>query len=225
MAPKDYESSLPPVPSSDFDPGASSSSSSSRRAQADVEALAVANDCPFCHIASVFPPYDPTDPPAYSSPLLQPERTAPQQPATFLILSTAHLVGFLDIMPLSAGHVLLCPRAHRPKLTDVTPAEAAELGRYLRVLSAAVAAATGVADWNVVQNNGAAAAQVVPHMHFHVIPRPELRGRRSERFTATMFGRGQRDELDEDEAVVLAEKIRRAVAEIVRKDEEGSAKL
>lgn len=142
-----------------------------------------------------------------------------------MILSTPLLVAFLDIMPLSVGHVLLCPRAHRPKLTDVTPAESAELGRHLRVLSAAVARATGVGDWNVVQNNGAAAAQVVPHMHFHVIPRPELRDKRSERFTSTMFGRGQRDDLDEEEAAGLAEKVRRAVAEVVRGDEGGKTKL
>jgi diadenosine tetraphosphate (Ap4A) HIT family hydrolase len=123
-------------------------------------------------------------------------------------------------MPLSIGHILLCPRAHRPKLTDVTGHEAAEMGRYLRILSAAVVRATGVKDWNVVQNNGAAAAQVVPHMHFHVIPRPELRDKRSERFTATMFGRGQRDELDEDEGGELAERVRRAVAEVMRGDGE-----
>jgi diadenosine tetraphosphate (Ap4A) HIT family hydrolase len=88
-----------------------------------------------------------------------------------------------------------------------------------------VVRATGVGDWNVVQNNGAAAAQVVPHMHFHVIPRPELRDKRSERFTATMFGRGPRDELDEEEAGELAERVRRAVAEVVRADERGGSKL
>ncbi|KAL2193584.1 HIT-like domain-containing protein [Corynascus similis CBS 632.67] len=218
MAPKDYDSSLPPVPSFDFDPGSSPNKS---HASSDSDADST---CPFCHISSVFPPYDPADPPPSSSPLLNPERTSPQ-PATFIILSTPHLVAFLDIMPLSIGHVLLCPRPHRPKLTDVSPAESAELGRYLRILSAAVVRATGVGDWNVVQNNGAAAAQVVPHMHFHVIPRPELRDQRSERFTATMFGRGQRDELDEDEAAELAERVRRTVAEVVRADGEGVAKL
>lgn len=217
MAPKTYDSSLPPLPSpTDFDPGlphahAASSSTSDP-------------DCPFCHISSVFPPYNPANPPPSTSPLLNPDLTTPQ-PSTFIILSTPHLIAFLDIMPLSLGHILLCPRPHRPKLTDATPAESAELGRYLRVLSAAVVRATGVGDWNVVQNNGAAAAQVVPHMHFHVIPRPELRDKRSERFTATMFGRGQRDELDEEEAGELAERVRRAVAEVVRADEEGGSKL
>jgi diadenosine tetraphosphate (Ap4A) HIT family hydrolase len=172
----------------------------------------------------MFPPYNPANPPPPSSPLLDPNITSPQ-PSTFVVLSTPHLIAFLDIMPLSIGHILLCPRPHRPKLTDATPAESAELGRYLRILSKAVVRATGVGDWNVVQNNGAAAAQVVPHMHFHVIPRPELRDKRSERFTATMFGRGQRDELDEEEAGELAERVRRAVAEVVRADERGGSKL
>ncbi|EHL01243.1 hypothetical protein M7I_2786 [Glarea lozoyensis 74030] len=48
---------------------------------------------------------------------------------------------------------------------------------------------------------------VVPHVHFHLIPRPgltpELRNR-----SFTMFGRGQRTELDDEEAVVLARKLR-----------------
>ncbi len=40
-----------------------------------------------------------------------------------------------------------------------------------------------------------------------------------------MFGRGQRDDLDEEEAAGLAEKVRRAVAEVVRGDEGGKTKL
>jgi diadenosine tetraphosphate (Ap4A) HIT family hydrolase len=83
-----------------------------------------------------------------------------------------------------------------------------------------MARVTGIEDWNVVQNNGAAAAQVVPHMHFHIIPRPEIRasGRFSESFT--MFGRGRREELDDDEAVVLAEEFRQSVAAVMREEEE-----
>jgi diadenosine tetraphosphate (Ap4A) HIT family hydrolase len=208
MTSKPANSSLPPVPSpSEFDPGLPHTHSSSSSDET----------CPFCHISSIYLPYDPLNPPPPTSQLLNPSLTSPH-PATFIVLSTPDLIAFLDIMPLSLGHILLCPRPHRPKLTDSNPTEAAELGRYLRVLSAAVVRATGVGDWNVVQNNGAAAAQVVPHMHFHVIPRPELRDQRSERFTATMFGRGQRDDLDEEEAGELAERVRKEVAGVLRGD-------
>ena len=76
-------------------------------------------------------------------------------------------------------------------------------------------------DWNVLQNNGAAAAQVVPHVHFHIIPRPDIRasGRYSESFT--MFGRGQREELDEDEAERFSGLVREMVAEVLKEEEEG----
>lgn len=76
-----------------------------------------------------------------------------------------------------------------------------------------------------MQNNGAAAAQVVPHMHYHLIPRPEIRasGRFSESFT--MFGRGQREELDDDEAEVLAESLRQKLAVILREEHEEEDKM
>ena len=62
----------------------------------------------------------------------------------------------------------------------------------------------------------------MPHVHFHVIPRPaltpELRNR-----SFTMFGRGQRSELDEEEAEVLAGKLR-AELEVELAKEEGKRK-
>jgi diadenosine tetraphosphate (Ap4A) HIT family hydrolase len=208
MAPaKDFKSSLPPSPPS-----------STSTAQFDPSTQAEESTCPFCKISNTFAPYDPSSPPSPNSPSLDPEATNPS-PSTFLVLSTPLLIAFLDILPLSHGHVLLCPRRHAPKLTSATPEESASLGVYLRLLSAALVRVTGVKDWNVVQNNGAAAAQVVPHMHFHIIPRPDLTGRR-ERFTSTMFGRGQREELDEEEGAVLAERIRKAVGEILKEEEE-----
>ncbi|KAI1401313.1 HIT-like protein [Hypoxylon fuscum] len=171
--------------------------------------------CPFCNISTAFAPFPPDHPPSSSESSLDPARLAP--PA-FIVLSTPSLIAFLDILPLSYGHLLLCPRSHRSKLTDVEPQEAADLGYYLRILSAALVRTTGVPDWNVIQNNGAAAAQVVNHVHYHLIPRPEIRasGRFKESFT--MFGRGVREELDDDEAAVLADKLRQSIAAVMEEE-------
>ena len=32
--------------------------------------------------------------------------------------------------------------------------------------------ATGIAEYNILQNNGSGAHQAVPHVHFHIIPKP-----------------------------------------------------
>ncbi|KAI2626283.1 HIT domain-containing protein [Xylaria nigripes] len=168
--------------------------------------------CSFCQIAQTYEPFPPETPPAPDLPSLDPNKLSP---SSFIVLSTPMLIAFLDIMPLSPGHLLLCPRSHKPKLSDVSAEEAALLGSYLRILSKALSQTTGVYDWNVVQNNGAAAAQVVNHVHYHLIPRPEIRASGRFRESFTMFGRGQREELDDEEAVVLAAKLRAAIAEVL----------
>jgi len=68
---------------------------------------------------------------------------------------------------------------------------------------------------------GAKAAQVVPHVHFHIIPRvgdvPEVKAR-----SWTVFGKGQREELGEEEAGVLVGRMREALGrEVEREGEEG----
>ncbi|KAK7757167.1 hypothetical protein SLS62_000716 [Diatrype stigma] len=176
--------------------------------------------CPFCNISAFYAPFPTANPPGPDSPRLAPSKLSPH---AFVVLSTPTLVAFLDIMPLARGHILLCPRAHRPRLTDVTRREAQDLGEHLRLLGRALVRATGVPDWNVVQNNGAAAAQVVGHCHYHLIPRPELRaaGVGRSRRSFTMFGRGAREELDDDEAVELAARLRECLAAVVAEEREG----
>lgn len=176
--------------------------------------------CPFCNIAACYAPFDPYQPPTTESVQLKPT-WSPSNVEAYIVLSTPLVVAFLDIAPLAEGHLLLCPRTHREKLTSLEDSEAKELGKWLRILSKALMRAVGVDDWNVVQNNGAAAAQVVPHAHFHIIPRPDIRrqGRWSERFT--MFGRGQRTDLDEQEGLQLAEKVRSSLSQVLCEERAG----
>ncbi|MEC8321919.1 MAG: HIT family protein [Planctomycetota bacterium] len=87
------------------------------------------------------------------------------------VLEDEHVLAFLDIGPLSRGHVLLIPKEARATLGELSDESAAALGRALPRLCRAVCAATGATAYNVLQNNGAEAGQVVMHVHFHVIPR------------------------------------------------------
>lgn len=82
-----------------------------------------------------------------------------------------HVIAFLDISPLSRGHVLVVPKEERMRLDQLSEASAAALGSALRTVAAAVVKATGCVDYNVLQNNGVAAHQAVMHVHFHIIPK------------------------------------------------------
>ena len=111
-----------------------------------------------------------------------------------------HVLAFLDIGPLSPGHTLVIPKERAARLDELSDDAAAAIGRVLPRLCRAVLAATGATDYNILQNNGAAAHQAVFHVHFHIIPRAGNRG----------LGIGwDTGSLDTDEARRLAERIAR----------------
>jgi len=87
-----------------------------------------------------------------------------------------HVLAFLDIGPLSEGHTLVIPKERKAFLHELSDESAAALGRVLPRIARAVLAATGASAYNVLQNNGSAAHQVVMHVHFHIIPRSGSRG-------------------------------------------------
>lgn len=89
------------------------------------------------------------------------------------ILEDEHVLAFLDVGPLSSGHVLVIPKEARVHLHELSDESAAAIGRVLPRICRAVMAATGATAYNVLQNNGSLAHQAVMHVHFHVIPKFE----------------------------------------------------
>jgi histidine triad (HIT) family protein len=83
-----------------------------------------------------------------------------------------HVLAFLDINPLTPGHTLVIPKEPAERLDQLSDESAAALGRVLPRLCRAVIAATGVREYNVLENNGPGAHQAVHHVHFHIIPKP-----------------------------------------------------
>ena len=85
------------------------------------------------------------------------------------------VLAFLDISPVSPGHVLVVPRAHHDAITSTPPDLAAHLLNVAQRIAAAQKKALGAAAVNVFTNDGALAGQSVFHTHFHVIPQyPDL---------------------------------------------------
>jgi histidine triad (HIT) family protein len=77
----------------------------------------------------------------------------------------------MDINPILPGHVLLVPKAHYERVTDLPDEVAADLGGALPKLGRAVVAAAKADGFNIFQTNGRCSGQAVFHVHFHVIPR------------------------------------------------------
>ncbi len=110
---------------------------------------------------------------------------------------------FLDIGPLSTGHTLVVPKEEKAFLHELSEESAAAIGRALPRIARAVLAATGATAYNLLQNNGTEAHQVVMHVHFHIIPRHEGKGLGLE---------WRAGKLDGEAGRALAERIRAALA-------------
>ena len=82
-----------------------------------------------------------------------------------------HVLAFLDIGPLSDGHLLVIPKEAKAQVDELSDESAAAIGRVLPRLARAVMSATGCTSYNILQNNGASAHQAVMHVHFHIIPK------------------------------------------------------
>jgi histidine triad (HIT) family protein len=91
------------------------------------------------------------------------------------VYEDAQVLAFLDINPLTRGHVLVVPKEPAETLAELSDEAAAAVGRLLPRLCRAVVAATGVREYNVLQNNGRGAHQAIDHVHFHIIPKPNSR--------------------------------------------------
>jgi histidine triad (HIT) family protein len=119
------------------------------------------------------------------------------------IYEDEHVLAFLDIAPLSPGHTLVIPKEPAQTLDALSDDAAAAIGRALPRLCRAVQQATGTRAYNVLQNNGSAAHQVVMHVHFHIIPKPDA---------AAGLGIGwPAGSLDQAQAAALAKQITAAL--------------
>ncbi len=95
---------------------------------------------------------------------------AAQLPA-FVVYEDQTTIAFLDVGPLAEGHLLVTPREHYARLSDMPAQLAADLGSQLPRLGRALMKVTSASAFNVLCNEGADSGQVVRHVHFHLIPR------------------------------------------------------
>ena len=80
-------------------------------------------------------------------------------------------IAFLDVKPSAPGHTLVIPKKFATNIFDVDEATLSAVMQTVRKIAPAVRDAVGAHGVHINSNHGAAAGQVVFHLHFHIIPR------------------------------------------------------
>jgi histidine triad (HIT) family protein len=101
-------------------------------------------------------------------------RIASRTASAYRLYEDQLAVAFLDTNPVRRGHTLVVPRRHVAGVLDDDGAQAwAEVASAVHLTSRLLVDRLGGAGITLFQSNGAAAGQVVFHLHLHLLPRLE----------------------------------------------------
>ncbi len=107
------------------------------------------------------------------------------------------VIAFLDVLPASkkGGHTLVIPKKHYDTIEDVPEDLLDKIMKAAKKISVALLKdADGV---NIVQNNKKAAGQIIPHVHFHIIPRHNGDSIRIEKWESFKYADGEAEKIAE----------------------------
>ena len=108
--------------------------------------------------------------PRGAAPCIFCEIVARRAPA-HIVHEDAKTLAFLDLFPITRGHLLVIPKAHVDRITDLPVEDHPDL---MRAISRACRQVERLSShYNVSINQGSLAGQIVFHLHVHVIPRYE----------------------------------------------------
>lgn len=126
------------------------------------------------------------------------QRTAPSR----AIYEDEQFIAILDKYPISIGHTLVLPKKHLERLQDLSQKEFCAMYARVHALNALITSRLGATASHISINDGAAANQLIPHVHVHIIPRSE---NDSAGFTARKFIPAE--EMDQIRAKLKVEKL------------------
>jgi histidine triad (HIT) family protein len=92
------------------------------------------------------------------------------------VLDEESVLAFMDINPSSKGHMLVVPKNHAENIFEIAESDLATLIKAVKKCAGAAKDALRAEGLTILQLNGKASDQIVPHLHVHVIPRWENDG-------------------------------------------------
>lgn len=95
---------------------------------------------------------------------------------SFKIYEDENTLAFLDINPVNPGHTLVVPKKHYSNIEAADEETICQIIKTVKRIGLSLKKNLPAAGYNVLINNDSVAGQVVPHLHFHIVPRLENDG-------------------------------------------------
>ena len=86
------------------------------------------------------------------------------------------VLAFMDINPSSQGHLLVVPKQHAENIFEISEGDLGAVTSAVRRCAKAAKEALKAEGVTILQLNGRASDQIVPHLHVHIMPRWENDG-------------------------------------------------
>jgi len=80
-------------------------------------------------------------------------------------------IAVLDKYPIALGHTLVMPKKHFERVNDLSLREFGALYARVYALNRVITSRMNASASHISVNDGAAANQLIPHVHVHIIPR------------------------------------------------------
>jgi len=91
--------------------------------------------------------------------------------ASHVVYQDEDYIAILDKYPIAFGHTLVMPKKHFERVNDLSPREFAALYARVYALNRIITSRMNASASHISVNDGAAANQLIPHVHVHIIPR------------------------------------------------------
>jgi histidine triad (HIT) family protein len=92
---------------------------------------------------------------------------------SYRVYEDEYFIALLDLAYVNKGHTLVIPKKHSETILDTDNEILGKIGPIFKIVGNALMKSLECDGFNVIQNNFKAANQVIPHLHFHIIPRIE----------------------------------------------------
>ncbi len=92
---------------------------------------------------------------------------------SYKIYKNNKTLAFLDIHPISYGHILVIPKNHYENIYEMDNDILTEIIKTVKTVTELLKENMGINAVNIINSNGKIANQTVFHYHMHVIPRRE----------------------------------------------------